>query len=64
MFTTYVDYANALSEDKKVIPPHHCHCSVAPNSEQMKETCKNMWNANQARIGEKDEAMQVDLRET
>ena len=44
--TTCVDYAKASSEDKKVIPPHHCHCSVAPISEQMKETCKNMWNAN------------------
>ena len=58
--TTCVDYAKASSEDKKVIPPHHCHCSVAPISEQMKETCKNMWNANQTRLDEKNEAIQVD----
>ena len=58
--TTCVDYAKASSEYKKVIPPHHCHCSVAPISEQMKETCKNMWNANQTRLDEKNEAIQVD----
>ena len=58
--TTCVDYAKASSEDKKVIPPHHCHCSVAPISEQMKETCKNMWNANQTRLDEKNEAIKVD----
>ena len=58
--TTCVDYTNASSQDKKVIPPHHCHCSVAPISEQMKETCKKMWNSNQARINEKNKEIQVD----
>ena len=58
--STCLKHENASTADNKSTPHHHCHCSVAPIDQQMKDTCKRMWELNQIRVDKSKIGSDVD----